>query len=453
MSLATVGSERWRSETRVVACRVILRDPVHGLIAFEGVAERVVRSILDTSEVQRLRRVRQLGLASLVFPGAEHTRFSHAIGAAHVMQALLQRIDECSDELPPDQRLDEEARAEALAAALLHDAGHGPFSHLFEEVLPHAKHHEFWTRDILLDPSTEVHQTLEGISRGMAERVAGLLNGSYRLDYLCQSVAGTLDVDRADYLLRDSHMTGVRYGLYDLDWLLQALTFACIDGRWVLAVQGRKGLPPVESFFLGRHFMYQQVYHHKATRAAEALVRAIFSRVSELIFEGNPPDPLLPAFRAAALGESLSLDEYLRMDDAELLTCLAAWEHGPDATLAKLSRRLRCRELPKTVPLPEHRREQWQAALDTAKRIVDSRGHRSDLSVWLDIAEDVPYQEPTDGSSDGLWVTLRHQPLQRLGDASFLLGQLRNKRIQRPRLIFPAEFRDDVLAALRLVLE
>lgn len=453
MSRATVGSGRWRSDPPVVPCRVILRDPVHGLIAFEGMAERVIRSLLDTREVQRLRRVRQLGLASLVFPGAEHTRFSHAIGSAYVMQALLQRIDACSDELPPEQRLDQEARAEALAAALLHDAGHGPFSHLFEEVLPHAKHHELWTQDILLDSSTEVHRTLEGISSGMAERVAGLLNGNYRLGYLCESVAGTLDVDRADYLLRDSHMTGVRYGLYDLDWLLQALTFACVDGRWVLAVQGRKGLPPAESFFLGRHFMYEQVYHHKVTRAAEALVRAIFSRVSELIFDGSPPEPLLPAFRAAALGESLSLGEYLRMDDAELLTCLAAWEYGTDPTLADLSRRLRSRVLPKTIPLPENQPAQWEAALDAAKEIVEAHGHRSDLSVWIDIAEDVPYEEPTDGSSDGLWVTFRHQPLQRLGDASFLLGQLRNKRIQRPRLIFPAECRKDVLAAMHRVLD
>jgi HD superfamily phosphohydrolase len=432
---------------------MILRDPVHGLIAFDGMAERVIRSLLDTREVQRLRRVRQLGLASLVFPGAEHTRFSHAIGTAHVMQALQHRIDACSDELPADQKLDEEARADALAAALLHDLGHGPFSHLFEEVLPHAKHHEQWTQDILLDESTEVHQTLESISAGMSGRVAGLLGGNYRLGYLSQSVSGTLDVDRADYLLRDSHMTGVRYGLYDLDWLLHALTFACVEGRWVLAVQGRKGLPPVESFFLGRHFMYQQVYHHKATRAADALVRAIFMRVSELILEGTPPDPLLPAFRAAALGESISVEEYLRMDDAELLTCLSAWEHGRDRTLATFSKSLRNRELPKTVPLPDHRRSLWNEALERTREIVGSHGARTDLTVWLDKAEDVPYPEPTDSGADGLWVTLRHQPLRRLGDASFILGQLRNKRIERPRLIFPGDHRDEVLAALHDVLD
>jgi hypothetical protein len=287
----------------------------------------------------------------------------------------------------------------------------------------------------------------------MSERVAGLLSGNYRLGYLSQSVSGTLDVDRADYLLRDSHMTGVRYGLYDLDWLLQALTFACVDGRWVLAIQGRKGLPPAESFFLGRHFMYQQVYHHKATRAAEALVRAIFMRVSELIFDGAPPDPLLPAFHAAALGESLSLHEYLRMDDAELLTCLSAWERGSDPTLAELSKRLRSRDLPKTVPLNEGRRPQWEEAKARAGQIVADKGLRPDLTVWLDIADDIPYQEPTDGGTDGMWVTLRHKPLQRLGDASFILGQLRNKRIEHPRLIFPGEFRSEVLAAIRDVLD
>jgi hypothetical protein len=453
MCRETVASVRWRSERAVIPCSVILRDPVHGLIAFEGMAEQVVRSLLDTQEVQRLRRVRQLGLASLVFPGAEHTRFSHAVGTAHVMQALLHRIDACSDELPADQRLDDEARAEALAAALLHDLGHGPFSHLFEEVLPHAKHHEVWTQEILLDPSTEVHQALESISAGMAQRVSDLLSGNYRLAYLSQSVSGTLDVDRADYLLRDSHMTGVRYGLYDLDWLLQALSFACVDGRWVLAIQGRKGLPPAESFFLGRHFMYQQVYHHKATRAAEALVRAIFMRVSELIFDGNAPDPLLPAFRAAALDEPLSLDEYLRMDDAELLSCLSAWERGTDSTLAELSKRLRSRELPKTVPLPEGQPERWKEAEARAGQIVAARGLRADLTVRLDIADDIPYEEPSDGSAGGMWVTLRHQPLQRLGDASFLLGQLRNKRIEHPRLIFPGEFRDEVLSAIQHLLD
>ena len=432
---------------------MILRDPVHGLIAFEGLAERVIHALIDSREVQRLRRVRQLGLASLVFPGAEHSRFAHAVGTAHVMLALQTRILACQDDLPQDQRLDEEAQAEGLAAALLHDLGHGPFSHLFEEVLPQAKRHEQWTEEVLLDSSTDVHRRLEGLASGMSTRVAGLLNGRYRLGYLSQSVSGTLDVDRADYLLRDSHMTGVRYGLYDLDWLLQALSFAKVGDHWVLAVEGRKGLPPAESFFLGRHFMYQQVYHHKATRAAEALVREIFLRVSELVRDGTPPDPLLPAFAAAALGESLSLGQYLRMDDAELLTGLAAWEDGNDAILSDACRRLRSRHLPKTVPLPLHAPDRWREAKRRASEVVESRGMRPDLSVWLDVAEDVPYYEPENENREGLWVSLRHQNLQRLGDASFLLGELRNKQILRPRLIFPAQHREEVLNAIQGVIQ
>ncbi|MCA9616898.1 MAG: HD domain-containing protein, partial [Myxococcales bacterium] len=188
---------------------MILRDPVHGLVDFEGDAERVVGALLGTREVQRLRRIRQLGLTSLVFPGAEHSRFAHAVGAAHVMTRLFARIRAIHDALPPEHRLDADGMRDALAAALLHDLGHGPFSHLFEEVQPGHKHHEDWTVEALRDPGTEVHRALEGLSAGMAERVAGMLHGEHRLRYLARAVSGTLDVDRADYLLRDSHMTGV----------------------------------------------------------------------------------------------------------------------------------------------------------------------------------------------------------------------------------------------------
>lgn len=427
---------------------MILRDPVHGLIAFEGRAEAVIQALLRTTEVQRLRRVRQLGLASLVFPGAEHSRFAHAIGAAHVMARLQDRIRQCQDVMPERERLDEEAAADGLAAALLHDLGHGPFSHLFEEILPHARTHESWTREVLIDPSTQVHAALEDISPGMAMRVADLLQGRYRLDYMSRAVSGTLDVDRADYLLRDSHMTGVRYGLYDLDWLLRGLCFAEIGGSWVIAVDGRKGLPPIESFFLGRHFMYQQVYHHKATRAAEAVIRAIFVRVRELVVDGSPPQPLPIPFRAAALGEELAVRDYLAMDDGELMTCVAGWADGCDDVLSDFARRLRDRDLPKTVALPEDEPSVWEDAKRRASDIAAAHGLRPDLTVRLDFSEDVPYPEPDDDGPDGLWVVQRSHSPKRLGQMSFPLGELRNKRICRPRLVFPADLREEILGAL-----
>jgi HD superfamily phosphohydrolase len=296
---------------------VILRDPVHGLVAFEGDEERLALALLDTREVQRLRRVRQLGLTSLVFPGAEHSRFAHAVGAAHVMSRLQQRIALVMHELPIEQRLDAERARDAFAAALLHDLGHGPFSHLFEEVVPDARPHEDWTVTMILDPSTEVHAALRSIDREMPSRVADLITGRHELPWLASTISSVLDVDRCDYLLRDSHMTGVRYGIYDLDWLLRALTFGEItsaegERRAVLAIEGRKGLPPIEGFFLARHFMYQQVYHHKATRAAESLVRAILKRIRTVVREGSRAVGSLPvALRRAALGEAPALGDYL----------------------------------------------------------------------------------------------------------------------------------------------
>ena len=435
---------------------MLLRDPVHGLVAFEGVAERVVMALLGTRQVQRLRHVRQLGFTSLVFPGAEHTRFAHSLGTAHVMVRLMRRLQDVSGDLPAEARMDAEAEADGIAAAMLHDLGHGPFSHLWEELLPHSPRHERWTTDILLDDGTEVHRVLEGLSRGMAERVAGMLQGRYRLGYLARAVSGTLDVDRCDYLLRDSHMTGVRYGVYDLDWLLQALTFAQLENapgvqdNWVLAVDGRKGLPSMEGFFLARQFMYQQVYHHKATRSAEALIRAILVRVTELVRQGDAPQSTPPGILRAVLGEAVTLGEYLALDDVELLSSFRAWERGQDPVLRDLTGRLFARHLPKTLPLPDQPEAapMRERALTVAREITAAAGYRSDLYAWLDCPYDVPYREPGERTVEGLWVQIRHHPLCRLGDVSFLLGELRNKRIERPRLIFPEEVRDQVEGAV-----
>ena len=433
---------------------MLLRDPVHGLVAFEGRASVVVERLLRTRELQRLRNVRQLGLTSLVFPGAEHSRFAHSLGAAHVMGRLLARMRSVQEALPAEQRLDDEAEDDALAAALLHDLGHGPFSHLFEEVVPHARRHEAWTLDIVLDPGTDVHVALRELSSGMPERVAALMAGRHRLAYLARCISGTLDADRSDYLLRDSHMTGVGYGVYDLDWLLRALSFGQLpNGEWVLAIEGRKGLPPIEGFFLARQFMYQQVYHHKATRAAESLISAVFTRVAELVQEGDGSLVMPAALRNAAIAQPVALGEYLALDDVQLLTCFRAWEQSADPVLSDLTSSLARRDLPKTIPLPSSNADgRWQEALSRARAVAASHGHRPDLAVRLDVPSDVPYEEPTDDSAEGVWVVIRHQPIQRLGGCSFLLGQLRNQRIERPRLVFPAVLREQVLAAVEPVI-
>jgi len=226
---------------------MILRDPVHGLVAFEGDFERVALALLATREVQRLRRVRQLGLTSLVFPGAEHSRFAHALGAAHVMTRLLERAGGRQEELPAHLRVDPMHARDAFAAAMLHDLGHGPFSHLFEEVLPAARPHEEWTTAILTDPSTEVCAALRRFDPAMPERVASLVRGEHPLPYMAKAVSGTFDVDRCDYLLRDSHMTGVAYGIYDPDVSPETpYVIFNIESTLDRLPSLAKGLPPIE---------------------------------------------------------------------------------------------------------------------------------------------------------------------------------------------------------------
>jgi HD superfamily phosphohydrolase len=434
---------------------MILRDPIHGLMVFEGERERVVQALLATREMQRLRRVRQLGLASLVFPGAEHSRFAHALGAAHVMGRLLDRIAAIEHALPVHERIDPEAAREALAAALLHDLGHGPYSHLFEAVLPGAPRHETWTEQFILSPASQVQRALESLGQGSAERVAKLVFGQHRLPYLGHAISGTLDVDRCDYLLRDSHMTGVRYGIYDLDWLLRALTVGHVrDGAGVsqpvLAIEGRKGLPPIEGFFLARNFMYQQVYHHKAVRAAEVLVRAILARVGELLREGHLLSQVPRALVFGARGETPRLEDYFALDDALLSHIVAGFQTERDPLLADLSRRFCARVLPKTFPLPDGAGAEpvWERCHERAAEIALRHGFRPDLYVWLDVPSDVPFPEPEQGAEGALWVALRHRPMALLGEVSFLLRQLRNKRTVRPRLVFPGELRDEISAAI-----
>jgi HD superfamily phosphohydrolase len=290
----------------------------------------------------------------------------------------------------------------------------------------------------------------------MPARVVALLRGTHRLAYLSRCVSGMLDVDRCDYLLRDSHMTGVRYGIYDLDWVLRALTFGCVRDsagaeHWVLAIEGRKGLPPIEGYFLARSFMYQQVYHHKATRAAEALIRGIFLRVAALIRGGRVPEQTPRALVAAMNGEPVGLSDYLRLDDVALLSAFRVWESDADPALAMLTRQLSARELPKTLPLPGDARV-WQVAAARAREVAERHGHPPDLTVRLDVATEMTYGEPDDESPEGLWVSIRHRPMTRLGRISFVLGELRNKSVERPRLIFPAAIRDELLASLQDVI-
>jgi HD superfamily phosphohydrolase len=427
---------------------MILRDPVHGLVAFERPEEQTLVRLLETREVQRLRRVRMLGVTSLAFPGAEHSRFAHAVGSAHVMRCFLARMRALASDLPSGRRLGPDDERLALAAALVHDLGHGPLSHLFEEVFENAPRHEWWTSALLLDPDSQVHQVLAAIDSTLPGAVERLVHGEHAQDYLAHAVSGTFDVDRCDYLLRDSYMTGVRYGLYDLDWLLRSLRLAPTPHGARLAVDGSKGLPAVEGFFLARLFMYQQVYFHKAARAAEWMIRALFARAVDLLREGREPEGMAPVLRAMARGESVSPTEYGSLDDGSVWGTIERWEHAQDPVLQDLAARLRRRALFKTATLDEEDAERADELLAALREVVAEAGLDPRYYVTLDVAQVTPYEEPAD-PDEALQVVYQHRPARPLGRASFLIGKLQGETIVHRRLVFPGEVREKVQALLR----
>jgi HD superfamily phosphohydrolase len=430
---------------------MILRDPVHGLVAFEGEEERIVELLLDTPEVQRLRRIRQLGVTSLAFPGAEHSRFAHALGAAFVMKLLLARLRAIHGALPEVQRVTSERAREAFAAAFLHDLGHGPLSHLFEEAMPGAPPHETWTERIVLDASTGVHRVLASIDSSLPARVVDLVHGRHELAYLANAVSGELDVDRCDYLLRDAHATGVRYGIYDLDWLLRSLRFAPGAGRTeapALAIDGAKGLPAIEAFITARLFMFQQVYLHKATRAAEWMIRAILARVMTVLRAGGSLDSVPAGVAAAARGVPVDLRDYLELDDGVLWGAMHEWERAGDRPLADLCQRVRARSLFKTLELfGEQATTEGRAyALALARDVARARGFDPDAYVGLDLASVEPFRE--EGAP--LIVVYAKGPARPLRDVSFLLGRLAGQVLSRARLVLAPELREPVTHALGL---
>ncbi len=270
----------------------IINDPIHGFIRVHF--PRVLAAI-EHPLVQRLRRLSQLGLAQMVYPNATHTRFAHALGAMHLMDTALQTLSEKGAIL-----LSRETHEAALLAALLHDIGHGPFSHTLEGLLLPFPH----------EAITYALVSLLEADLGDLSETRAILQGHHPQPYLCELIQGPLDVDRLDYLVRDSFFTGVQEGIVGTERLIYTLTVTP-DGH--LAIE-EKGLASVEKFILARRFMYWQVYLHKTVIAAENLLRRWLAHWQA--YRG----PLLSA------GPSLSkevLSDFIRLDDMQLW----AWIH------------------------------------------------------------------------------------------------------------------------------
>ncbi|MGH9822061.1 MAG: HD domain-containing protein [Blastocatellia bacterium] len=420
------------------------RDPLHNIISLdESVGEdRLIVELIDSAEFQRLRRIRQLGLAMYTYQGAEHSRFTHSIGVMHLMTRAL-------DQQPIRDFAGPEARAVGRAGALLHDVGHGPFSHLIEKVF-HINH-EDWTRRIILDPDTEVNQILVRHDSRLPDKLAALYEYTYSPGFVSQLVSSQLDCDRMDYLLRDSLMTGVKYGVFDLEWILHALRIEPQTGRIYV---DRKGIHAVEEYLQARYYMFRQVYFHRTLRSAEAVLVSALTRARELTVEGkmdasNPHS----AFDKMLLGEPLSIAEYLELDDTNLLFNLKQWTSNSDPILSDLSRRLVHRKLFKAADL-EIPADELRPFFDEASQAVSAAGFDPQYYMVVDRASDIPYygyyQPRTDDRKGSIYVEAPNQfhlALREISEVSEVVRGMRAYSIDR--ICFPAELSGTIFGLLK----
>ena len=346
----------------------VFRDPVHGLIELKG-EDRPIAELIDTLAMQRLRRIKQMGFAWLVYPGAEHSRFGHALGAFHIAQRVARRLE-----------LDPRVARHVKVAALLHDIGHGPFSHAFEHVFSGHDHERWGSRIATEDP--ELVAALEQLEPGLPQTLKTFWGKDYKPHFARKLVSSQLDVDRLDYLLRDGHYSGAGYATYDLDWIIHAIQVAPIrpdrrggDDPLDLVVDYRRGMYAVEQYLFARSYMYAQVYHHKTVRAAEWLFIKTLERFAELARHGNEPAGL-EIGAAMARGQQVAVADYLRLHDVSLTVALDRWagvdgSNAPcDPVLHDLANRLVRRRLFKTFDLGDDRpvaERLWPAALEVAK--------------------------------------------------------------------------------------
>src|SRR4051812_12693180 len=421
----------------------IIRDPVHDVIAFrtESPVDALLFRLINASEFQRLRRIRQLGLASLAYPGADHSRYSHSLGVMETARKIIAQLRR-------NFTITEEDETVVLAASLLHDLGHGPFSHVFERVT--GVHHELLTQSVLLDTGSEVHRILFQHEKLLPERIVDFLRCKPKRSYHCDILSSQLDADRLDYLLRDNLMTGSGYGDYDLGWLLHALTVDTSSDR--LAVTW-KGVSAVEAYLQSRYHMYRNVYFHKVVRSAEGMVKLALQRARRLAVQGRLKWPNRETVIDKALtGQRMTMDQFRDLDDISVTHCFKEWcdpAYG-DAKLATLCRGLLFRGLFKTIDVSHLPAEEAQVVCTRAEEAVAAAGGEAKYDLFYDEPANTPYEVLQAGGQDGgkeILVVERGGKVTAFGQISPLTTAL-NQQLMFRRVHFNAEYRAEVERAI-----
>jgi len=413
---------------KAIEKRKIFNDPIYG---FVSIPYGIILNLIDHPFFQRLRRIRQLGMTSFVYPGALHTRFHHALGAMYLMSQAIDTLRNKGVSISPKEQ------EGALLAILLHDIGHGPFSHALEHSLVSGIPHE--------KISSLFMESLNKEFKGKLNTAIEIFNNKYPKKFLHQLVSSQLDMDRLDYLKRDSFFTGVSEGIISTDRIIAMLNVK----KDVLAVE-EKGIYSVEKFIVARRLMYWQVYYHKTTVAAEQLLVMILKRAKEITKTGIKlfATPALDFFLNNEFKikdfekDNLVLNTFAKLDDHDIQTSVKVWEDCEDKILARLCVNFNSRNLFK---VKIQRKPFSKETINKIKKVVKEKFKISLGETNYFVIADTISNNAYNPSSDKINILFKDGKLEDITKASDQLNlQVLSTKVEKYFLCYPREIDFDL---------
>lgn len=400
----------------------VLRDAIHDYIHVDHL---VIWKLINSKEMQRLRRVKQLGGTYQVFQSAEHSRFVHSLGVYQVVRRMLET--ECLDDA-----LNDYDKLCVMCAGLLHDIGHGPFSHSFEGVFE--ENHEDVTVRMILEKS-EVHDILSSLYEELPKDVAAIIQHTHSNQILIQMVSSQLDADRMDYLLRDSYMTGTTYGQFDMSRILRTMRICHHK-----IVYKESGVQAIENYILARYHMYWQVYYHPTARSYEHLLQSILKRVKDLYYYGFEFKTNLK-YLIPFLEHRMGVDDFTSLDESVILYYFKEFTNEDDFILNDLSSRFLNRRLFKYKQLKD------QYELQRIKALSEQLGYNPDYYIISDNQKQVPYLHYGEsGELSEIEILDLDGNLSPLPSKSEIVSAILNSKKFKSdkKVFFPKEIKDEV---------
>lgn len=399
----------------------VFKDPIHGYISVD---DTLIWHLIQAKEFQRLRRIKQLGGTFMSFHGAEHSRFSHSLGVYLVAKRMMERLVKAGASFTEHERL------LTLCAALLHDLGHGPYSHSFEEVLGIS--HELFTVRILTE-QTQVNAILENYVPGFSEEVKEVIMRTHPNKVIVNLISSQLDADRLDYLVRDAYFTGTPYGEIDSNRIMR--TMRVVDNELVFKVSG---MHAIEDYLLSRYQMYWQVYLHPVARSFDIIVQGLLRRVRFLLETDYPFKQDMALFRDLFLKGEPDISVYLKMDDSTIVFIASSLCEEEDAIVSDLADRMLNRRLFKEYyykPDP-----QLQEILFQIKQNMIKLNFDVDYYFCPDYQFKVPYDYyGPKFIADGIKLLMRDGKIEEISQVSDILSGIVGKPKKDYKLYLPID--------------